>query len=102
MPDAGSTLESHAAVLAAPRTVPRARRRILVTGAGGMLGSDLVVLLISAGYDVLARSRTDLDVADIKALLLGYQAMLRYRADPAATERLTAMIHAGLQPPRAE
>jgi len=64
MPDAGSTLESHAAVLAAPRTVPRARRRILVTGAGGMLGSDLVVLLISAGYDVLARSRADLDVAD--------------------------------------
>jgi AcrR family transcriptional regulator len=46
--------------------------------------------------------RADLDVADIKALLLGYQAMLRYRADPAATERLTAMIHAGLQPPRAE
>ena len=43
--------------------------------------------------------RADLDIADVKALLLGYQAMLRYRADPAATARLTAMIHAGLQPP---
>ncbi len=65
MSDAGgSAFDSHAAVLAAPRTMPRARRRILVTGASGMLGSDLVALLTSAGYDVLARAKADLDVAD--------------------------------------
>jgi dTDP-4-dehydrorhamnose reductase len=65
MPDAsGASYDSHAAVLAAPRPVPRARRRVLVTGGTGMLGSDLVVLLTSAGYDVLARARSDLDVTD--------------------------------------
>ncbi len=63
MPDAGgSAIDTHAAVLAAPRTAPRARRRILVTGATGMLGSDLAALLASAGYDVLARGKTELDV----------------------------------------
>ncbi len=65
MPDAGgSVFDSHAAALAAPRTAPRARRRILVTGASGMLGSDLTALLISAGYDVLARTKADLDITD--------------------------------------
>jgi dTDP-4-dehydrorhamnose reductase len=65
MPDAsGASYDSHAAVLAAPRPVPRTRRRVLVTGATGMLGSDLVVLLTSAGYDVLALAKSDLDVTD--------------------------------------
>lgn len=65
MPDAsGASYDSHAAVLAAPRPVPRARRRVLVTGGTGMLGSDLVVLLTSAGYEVLARTKSDLDVTD--------------------------------------
>jgi dTDP-4-dehydrorhamnose reductase len=64
MPDAGGASDTHAAVLAAPRPSPRARRRVLVTGASGMLGSDLVFLLTAAGYDVLARPRAELDIAD--------------------------------------
>jgi dTDP-4-dehydrorhamnose reductase len=64
MADTGATFETHAAVLAAPRPAPRARRRVLVTGASGMLGSDLVFLLTAAGYDVLARPHAELDVAD--------------------------------------
>jgi len=68
MPDAGAPSETHAAVLAASRPAPRARRRVLVTGASGMLGSDLVFLLTAAGYDVLARPRADLDIADSGAV----------------------------------
>jgi len=49
-------------VLAAPRPVPRPRRRILVTGAGGMLASDLTPVLVAAGHDVFARPRADLDI----------------------------------------
>lgn len=64
MPDAGASPEAHAAVLAAPRTSPRTRRRVLVTGASGMLGSDLVYLLSVGGWDVLARPKAELDVAD--------------------------------------
>lgn len=61
---AGSSLDSHAAVLAAPRPVPRLRRRILVTGAAGMLGSDLAPALEAVGDEVFARPKSDLDVAD--------------------------------------
>ena len=68
MPDAGAPSETHAAVLAASRPAPRARRRVLVTGASGMLGSDLVFLLTAAGYDVLARPRADLDITDSGAV----------------------------------
>ena len=64
MPDAGASSEAHAAVLAAPRPSPRSRRRVLVTGASGMLGSDLVFLLTAARYDVLARPRAELDISD--------------------------------------
>ena len=64
MPAAGGPFEAHTAVLAVPRPAPRARRRILVTGASGMLGSDLVFLLTASGYDVLARPKADLDIAD--------------------------------------
>src|SRR5262245_48428301 len=64
MPDAGASAEAHAALLAAPRPSPRTRRRVLVTGASGMLGSDLVYLLTVAGWDVLARPKAELDIAD--------------------------------------
>jgi len=61
---AGSSLDSHAAVLASPRPVPRARRRVLVTGASGMLASDLSPLLAAAGWEIFARPKSDLDIAD--------------------------------------
>ena len=38
--------------------------RWLVTGANGMLGTDLVVGLRDAGHDVTASTRADLDITD--------------------------------------
>ena len=71
MADAGGpSFETHAAMLAVPRPTPRARRRILVTGAAGMLGSDLGPALAAAGHEVLARPKSDLDVADEKAVAI--------------------------------
>jgi dTDP-4-dehydrorhamnose reductase len=64
----GSVPGSHTAVLAAPRPVPRSRRRALVTGASGMLGSDLSVRLSVAGWQVHPRPRSDLDVSDEAAV----------------------------------
>src|SRR3954453_8375381 len=42
--------------------------RLLVTGAAGMLGRDVVAAAESAGYDVIALARTDLDIADADAV----------------------------------
>jgi len=44
--------------------MPGERARVLVTGASGMLGSDLTPALAGAGYDVYPRPRADLDVTD--------------------------------------
>lgn len=41
--------------------------RWLVVGAGGMLGTDLVDLLVSRGSEVTALGRADLDVTDAEA-----------------------------------
>jgi dTDP-4-dehydrorhamnose reductase len=57
-----ATAEPVSEVLTAPGPVPRPRRRILLTGAGGMLGSDLAPVLAGAGHDVFARPRADLDI----------------------------------------
>lgn len=54
--------ESLPEALAAPRPIPRPRRRVLVTGASGMLGSDVVPVLANAGFEVFARGRTELDI----------------------------------------
>jgi dTDP-4-dehydrorhamnose reductase len=43
-------------------------RRALVTGAGGMLASDLLPALAGAGYRVFPRSHADLDVTDAAAV----------------------------------
>ena len=51
-------------VLAAPGPVPRPRRRILLTGAGGMLGSELAPVLAGAGHEVFARPKSDLDITN--------------------------------------
>src|SRR4029077_14345872 len=52
-----ATAEPVPEVLAAPSPVPRPRRRILLTGAGGMLGSDLDTALARAGHEGFARRR---------------------------------------------
>ena len=38
--------------------------RILVTGASGMLGQDIVQTFSKAGHDVIATDRAELDIAD--------------------------------------
>src|SRR5215211_1567492 len=42
--------------------------RLLVTGAAGMLGRDVVAAAESAGHDVIALTRRDLDIADPAAV----------------------------------
>jgi dTDP-4-dehydrorhamnose reductase len=42
--------------------------RTLVTGAAGMLGSDLCDVLAAAGHDVVALARADADITDAGAL----------------------------------
>jgi dTDP-4-dehydrorhamnose reductase len=42
--------------------------RVLVTGAGGMLGRDVVLAATNAGHQVSSQARTDLDVADADAV----------------------------------
>ena len=55
-----------------------APNRWLVTGAGGMLGADVVPLLSADGEDVVALSRGDLDVTSEGAVL---DAVLTARPD---------------------
>lgn len=50
------------------------RRRALVTGAAGMLGSELVVALAGAGFEVVPRSKADLDVTDRAAVARAFRA----------------------------
>ena len=42
--------------------------RLLVTGAAGMLGRDVAAAAESAGHDVVALARGDLDIADADAV----------------------------------
>jgi dTDP-4-dehydrorhamnose reductase len=42
--------------------------KVMVTGAGGMLGRDVVLAATNAGHQVFAQARTDLDVADADAV----------------------------------
>lgn len=42
--------------------------RLLVTGAAGMLGQDVVAAAESAGHDVVALARRDLDITDAAAV----------------------------------
>jgi dTDP-4-dehydrorhamnose reductase len=58
--------------------------RVLVTGAAGQLGTDLVRTCMAAGDDVLACGRTELDLTDRDSV---YQAVLGTRPD--------VVLHAG-------
>src|SRR3954466_16056278 len=49
--------------------------RLLVTGAAGMLGRDVVAAAESAGHDVFALARRDLDIADPDAVRAAVQAV---------------------------
>jgi dTDP-4-dehydrorhamnose reductase len=42
--------------------------KVLVTGAGGMLGRDVVLAAGNAGHDVVGFGRTELDIADVAAV----------------------------------
>src|SRR4051794_16919939 len=48
--------------------------RLLVTGAAGMLGRDVVAAAESAGHDVTGLARRDLDIADPDAVRAAVQA----------------------------
>src|SRR3954465_2513885 len=48
--------------------------RLLVTGAAGMLGRDVAAAAESAGHDVIALARRDLDIADPAAVRAAMQA----------------------------
>lgn len=57
--------------------------------------------------DLLARAqqagavRSDVDVQDVKTLLVGWQAMQRYSGDDQQTRRMIAIMRAGLSKPEA-
>lgn len=59
--------------LAAPRPLLQLRRRVLVTGASGMLATDLVPVLAGAGCDVFARPKSDLDITDAMAVAAAFR-----------------------------
>jgi dTDP-4-dehydrorhamnose reductase len=61
-------VEVEPAVLAVPRPSPEERPRILITGASGMLGSDLAPVLAGGGFEVFARPRSDLDVTSPESI----------------------------------
>jgi dTDP-4-dehydrorhamnose reductase len=46
----------------APRAIPRARGKVLVTGGGGMLAADLSPALEAAGYAVARPKKSQLDI----------------------------------------
>jgi len=55
-------LETLPDVLAAPQPLAQLRSRVLITGAAGMLGSDLAPVLAGAGCEVFPRPKSDLDI----------------------------------------
>jgi dTDP-4-dehydrorhamnose reductase len=62
-----------AELLAAPRPSLAARRRVLLTGASGMLAKDLAPVLAGAGYDVFARPRSDLDITSAAEVAVAFR-----------------------------
>ncbi len=60
-------------ILAAPRPMTQSRRRILITGAAGMLGSDLAPVLAGGGFEVFARPKADLDITKQEQIARAFQ-----------------------------
>ena len=52
-----------AEVMAAPRPAAQWKKRVLLTGASGMLGRDLAPVLAGAGYQVFARAKAECDIS---------------------------------------
>jgi AcrR family transcriptional regulator len=116
-------LVEHARTLAAERDPGEALFAFLATlVAEGAADQGLVEALAGVGFDLadaapdaedrfmaalaglLDRAqeagavRSDVDLRDLKTLLVGYQAMQRYNRDPDATRRLLAIVRDGLEP----
>ena len=70
-------------------------KRILITGAGGRLGAQLVRMLSHTGQIVLPFDRESLDIADWTAVR---QALGAAHPDPGANDRRVDAL--GAQPPR--
>ena len=62
-----STADATSTAPAGPAAGPTEGQRWVVTGAGGMLATDLLAVLRAAGADVVAARRADLDVTDAAA-----------------------------------
>lgn len=69
----------------------------LATEAPGAEERFMAVLAeLLAGAQRAGAVRTDIDAADLKTLLVGCQAMQRYRADDVSTSRMLAIVRDGL------
>lgn len=78
MTSAGSAPSAPAALpgpesLAAPHPALAIPRRALITGAAGMLGSDLVSALAAAGFQVIPRAKEELDIRDRAAVARAFR-----------------------------
>jgi dTDP-4-dehydrorhamnose reductase len=65
---AGRATPADPSAIAAHHPVLSPNRRALVTGAAGMLGSDVVTALAASGWSVVPRAKADLDVTDEEAV----------------------------------
>jgi dTDP-4-dehydrorhamnose reductase len=64
-----------AEVMTAPRPAAQMKKRVLVTGASGMLGRDLVAVLAGAGCEVFARPKADLDITVSEQVARAFRAV---------------------------
>lgn len=62
-----------AELLAAPRPSAAWKKRVLVTGATGMLGRDLVPALAGAGCQVFARPKADCDITSAEEVASAFR-----------------------------
>ena len=68
-----ASAEPQPGVLASPRPTAEERLRVLITGASGMLGSELTPVIAGAGYEVYPRPRAELDVTDVEEVARAFR-----------------------------